>query len=561
MNKWYRPFGWLFLASFMANAGGCTSTSGWLAKNPFKKSSDEQVASKDKDKKSKDKKTAGKSKTGSGKSDLDDSSPEALIAKKNSKSKTIDAEHEKFASTDKKKKAATTVADKKSADKKSTDKKGISEAVAKNDVKAASTAPKTKSKDVSPKSEDDLYSYVEKKDRETAEAVSKQKLAAGKTTVAVAADVDPFEEDLAPADKSVVQVKKEVAKSEVDEDMADWAVSSTTSKANAKKAAKPDEKAPKKDDIAENFEKELESPFIAAKSKETPKSQRDHADEEVAIKPAAAAADNDWDEEPAEHSVKSASKAVIAGNAPAKGAASLCPGAEGELRELLSGIEPSDPESLKQGIYRIGQLGPRGSAAGPFLNKMLKHEDPFVRAQAALATIRLNISTPETNVVVTTSLKSRDASLRSFCRGVLEEMSPENKSEVLSSLAQSLNDRDGQSRIRAAEVLIRDEDWCNQAHLALIKCLQDKDENIRWLTAYSLAELAPETPEAVQALIKAAHDPVPRVQVGAVYALGEIGPEAKRATAELKKVAEESSDDELKAAIKYAIEQIEAKSK
>ena len=86
--------------------------------------------------------------------------------------------------------------------------------------------------------------------------------------------------------------------------------------------------------------------------------------------------------------------------------------------------------------------------------------------------------------------------------------------------------------------------------------LKDKSENVRWLAAYSLAELAPESAEAVQALMKATQDPSSKVRVGAVYALGEIGPFANRATDDLRAQLKSTSDDELKAAINSTLPKI-----
>ena len=529
------------MAAMVGNATGCAQTSSWFAKKSSKKAEEEKLAATDK--KSKDKKSADKStkaKSSKGKNELDESSPEALIAKKN-KPKSIDAEHDKYAAVaaQKKKKPAS------SADAKKSDAGTLAKAETKAVTNDVTASVKAKPKTVDADKDDDLFSYVEQKER----AAAKQKEVAGKKTIV--SDTDQFEDSAEPIGKSVVQVKKEVAKSEVDEDLADWAVSS-------KKVEPKPTKSEKSVDIAESFEKELETPFADVAKKESSKPDFNGTDDVVAAK--AVESKDAWDEESKEDSPAETKKVASVGHSQGRGVSNLCPNAEGELLELLCGIEPNDSESLKQGIYRIGQMGEQGSAAAPFLTKMLKHEDAFVRAHAALATVRLNVGTAETIVVITASLKSRDASLRSFGLAVLEEMGSK-KTEVLSLLAQSLNDRDGQVRIRAAEVLIREEDWWNQAQQALINCLKDKDENIRWLTCYSLAELAPETPEAVQALMKAAHDPVPKVQVGAVYALGEIGPEAKRAKAELLKLSDSTPNAELKASIKYALEQIEAKSK
>jgi HEAT repeat protein len=236
--------------------------------------------------------------------------------------------------------------------------------------------------------------------------------------------------------------------------------------------------------------------------------------------------------------------------------ASLCPDAQGELRDLLLGLKESDSEGLKRGIHRIGRMGTEAGAAAPALTHLLQHKDGFVRTHAALALARIQASPPEAVQAVVDGLKSTDPGLRSFAAAVLAEMGPQ-ASEALSTLAESLNDRDGYVRLHAAEVLIRYDRWSYQALEALLGGLTDKDENIRWLATYSLAELAPESQETVDALLKSAKDPVMKVRIGAVYALGEIGPFAKSASGELRKLADSTTNQELHSAILYALQQIE----
>ena len=235
---------------------------------------------------------------------------------------------------------------------------------------------------------------------------------------------------------------------------------------------------------------------------------------------------------------------------------SLCPDAQGELRELVRGLKDGDTEGLKRGIHRIGRMGPDAQTAAPALVHLLKHKDGFVRTHSALALARMQASPPDAVQTVVDGLKSTDPGLRSFAAAVLAEMGPQ-AADALSTLAESLNDRDGYVRLHAAEVLIRYDRWSYQALETLLGGLADKDENIRWLATYSLAELAPESQETVDALLKATRDPVVKVKVGAVYALGEIGPFAKSAGGELRKLADSTTNQELQSAILYALQQIE----
>ena len=243
---------------------------------------------------------------------------------------------------------------------------------------------------------------------------------------------------------------------------------------------------------------------------------------------------------------------------PASGdLASLCPGAQGELRVLIGRLNESDIEGLKRGIHRIGRMGPEARPAAPALIHLLNHKDGFVRTHAALALTKMQASPPEAVQTVVDSLKAKDPGLRSFAAAVLAEMGPQ-AADALATLSESLNDRDGYVRLHAAEVLIRHERWAYDALETLLRGLKDKDENIRWLATYSLAELAPESQETVDALVKATRDPVPKVKLGAIYALGEIGPFAKSALGELQKLSDSTADQELVSAVLYARQQIAA---
>lgn len=517
MNKWYQPFGLLLVASMVANLGGCAQTSGWLSKKSSKKTGEEKIAQSDRKSNSKSKKAKSAKELADAKSQLKEGA-----SGKAAKSKAADADHEKYAATERTKKAKSGVEPAVA----STD---VSKKVApKNDPVIATNAKTAGTSSAKPKTDEDLDDFLAQVETPT---VAPKQTATKKTRTG---NPEQSSDAIAQSKRDVVQVKKEVDKDE--SQTADWDSIMPASETKPAKSAKAANETRSDSVLSDSAADDWDA---TANEKNQPKSRQttDSSGDESTEKPV------------------TTSRKSTARSESGRGLQDLCPQARGELRELLASINPDDPESVKQGLHRIGQMRKDGAAAAPLLRKMLKHDDPFIRVDSALVMVRLNLTSPESVAVVTESLKSRNASLRSFGSAVLGEMGPQS-AEVLASLAGSLNDRDGQVRLRAAEVLIRHDEYAHSALQSLLACLKDKDENVRWLAAYSFAELAPESPEAVQALLMAARDPVMKVRVGAVYAIGEIGPYARRATDELRRLLETAKDDDFKSAINHTISQI-----
>ena len=520
MNKWYRPFGLVLLAAMAGNLSGCAQTSGWLAKKPPKKGTEEKLAdSKDSKKKARDKDSKGKNSKEL--ADLkSDESKSALGGSKDAKTKG------KLAKADDSRVVAASKTEAPKKVKPRVDPLAEQDAT---DTLASTTPIKAKPKAAARRSDDDLDTFLS--------SIENPPGKVGKDKGAVKEPAsDEFDKPpVSDARKNVVQVKKEVETSAggFDGDIADWAEEKSSPAESPVKTAQSST-------VASSFDNEpISTTGTNGDSVESPTSDETFASTQESQEPTV-----------------ETSRKHIARKGTGRGMQDLCPNAEGDLADLLKELDPTDAESLKRGLHQIGQMGDKGVAAAPLLQKMLRHDEQVVRAHAALAMARLKMTNSESIKVITESLKSRDASLRSFASAVLGEMGPQSN-KVLTSLAESLNDKDGQVRLRSAEVLIRHDGFAYPALQSLLSSLADKDESVRWLTTYSLAELAPESPEAVQALVKASHDPVLKVQVGAVYALGEIGPYAKRATGDLRKLFKSTDDEELKSAIVYTLEQIE----
>lgn len=504
MNKWYRPLGFLLLASVAGEVCGCAQSGSWLARRESKKGAEEALAE------------AGKGKKGSkgakGPAELKSDEPRTLLGKAKRKSKSAAAESKLAA------------ADQVNSSKSSKSSPETAVAKASKDSLASKAAATAKSVAASAKTEE-MDAFLSDLDKPTPVAKSES----GKQA---SDEFDPFDDVIEMGQKSVMQVKKELGKKveSLENDVADWASDEGESSLSAVTSAKAST-------VVDVLEKELDLPLA-----QPPALQAESED----------AGEDGLSQLPSLGDLKKAAIQTIA----TRGLAKLCPDASGPLAEALNEVDPSDPQSLKVCLSKIGKLGADGIAAAPALQSLLKHDDGIVRTTAAQTMAKLNISSPESIKVVTDSVVSRDANLRSFASGVLDEMGGES-TQVLKSLSENLKSTDGQTRLRVAEVLIRHEEYAYPALQTILTSLGDRDSNVRWLATYSLAELAPESPAAVQALVKATHDPVSKVQVGAVYALGEMGPYAKNAGPDLHKLLETSTDAELKEAIVSSLEQIE----
>ncbi len=236
----------------------------------------------------------------------------------------------------------------------------------------------------------------------------------------------------------------------------------------------------------------------------------------------------------------------------------LCPDAQGEVRELVRGLDDENLDLTRRSIHRLGRLGADAAAAMPALRQLLVHEDGAVRIHAALAICRIDGFSPAVLGALTKELQSEDPGQRSFAAAVIAELGPQSV-EALPALAKALKDGDPYVRLHVSEVLIRHEEWSENALLTLLSCLDEKDENVRWLATYSLAELAPQSEEAVDALAEMLDDESAKVRIGAVYALGEIGKLAKPIALDLRRL-DHDPNPELRSAVAYALEQIEAPS-
>ncbi|MEX0727084.1 MAG: HEAT repeat domain-containing protein [Planctomycetaceae bacterium] len=234
----------------------------------------------------------------------------------------------------------------------------------------------------------------------------------------------------------------------------------------------------------------------------------------------------------------------------------LCPQARGEVLQLVMGLETEDTQSLKRAIHKLGQMGSAATASVPALTATLHHDDPYVQIHSALAMWRIQQSTDEIVPVLVIALGGDDAAVSTFAAAALGEIGS-HSSDVLPALNRALVGQDGYRRLHIAEALARSEQWKPHAARVLADCLRDGDDNVRWLATYSLADLSPSDPEIVQALMVTLNDDEGRVQAGAAWALERIGPASRPAIPQLKSLAQQSTDEDVQAAVKQCLSVID----
>ena len=344
MNKWYQPFGLLLLAAMMGDLSGCAQTGSWLTKKSSKKTDDEKVASSDKKPNAKTKKASSTKELADAKSD----SKNGKTAKTAS-SKATDADRDKIAAADRAKKAKPPVdrtiakADASKSDSDSTKLDVMKNDATKHDGVVPANAKSSKPAPAKPKADEDLDSFLAQSDTPTN---TPKRTAAKKSAFG---DPEQSSDVSAQSKRNVVPVKKEVARDE--DDSVDWASVKPTSESKPAKTAKladsSDEKeaadhvyrpgATKTAKIADSSNEEWDSSAFANDKSKTGDTKEASFEQQS--------------EEPASIARKTEAKKDAG-----RGMQDLCPQARGELRELLASLHPDDPESLKQGLHRIGQM-------------------------------------------------------------------------------------------------------------------------------------------------------------------------------------------------------------
>jgi HEAT repeat protein len=132
-----------------------------------------------------------------------------------------------------------------------------------------------------------------------------------------------------------------------------------------------------------------------------------------------------------------------------------------------------------------------------------------------------------------------------------------SKTENVSTLIQDLNEKDIETRVKAACLLALRGAEASEATPALIKALDDQNEDVRRFAAIALGMIDPEVPEAVPALMKTFLDKDRKVRESAAIALGKFGPKASASVPTLMKSLNDE-DQGIRQAVARALAKIGA---
>ena len=570
MKKWYAPCQWVLLAAMTTQLIGCASTARTVGRWTGRDKSDEQIAAKETPS-SKSDKVASKSAKGS-KAATDDK----LVADAGKSTKKVDPKAATAKSTSK---DDALVADGRAARPKAA-VKSAEEIPAKESTTVAKVTP---AKTTKPAAAPQMSSPFDEIDRMESTALSEDPFSQFSAEDDVPAPAQGFaKRDLAKKEAPLAESpfgKTQVADAQIDEtpefesQAGSVQLSSGVLKpksANAKVAqgthlltpAAPPAARKAAVEVAQASGSRAGLPEWALESGPTrPQASEISQTAATSLQPGQATVPEPTtarsafsDFEPIQTAAASIDQPVTSKAAPAT-TLPQCPDAQGEVKELVKGLETRDLEALKRSIHRLGRMQEHAASSAPALEALLKHNDGFVRVHAALALVRMNVVSSGVSQTLIESLRSPDPGIRSFAAAVLAEMGPGSE-DALPALSAGLSDSDGYVRLHVAEVLIRNEQWSQQALRVINGSLDNSDENVRWLATYSLAELAPQSEDSVKALRKALKDPAGKVQVGAAYALGEIGALAASAVPDLER-CRQAPNEELKSAADYALSQIQ----
>ena len=209
---------------------------------------------------------------------------------------------------------------------------------------------------------------------------------------------------------------------------------------------------------------------------------------------------------------------------------------------LIDALRDDDFGMRRTAVRAIRHLGPGGIKALPDLLEAMHDEDDFTNMAAAFAVQKLGPAAREAvPMLIDMLLNGEDDKLRANAILALREMGSEPG--VIPALIKAMDDEDEDVRysvIRAFKTIGTDD---KDVVAAIFVKLNDESNRVREVAASVLAESGKHFEPALKVLIELLDD-VDVSASSAAYTLGNIGPKAKRALPKLREIIDEHPDND-----------------
>ena len=199
-----------------------------------------------------------------------------------------------------------------------------------------------------------------------------------------------------------------------------------------------------------------------------------------------------------------------------------------DVSTLITSLGSANDDEVESAIEKISNLGPKGAPAVPALVRLLRNQNPHIRAHAAIALGRMRKAAIPAVLVLAKMVTDPDASVRHAALDALAEIEP-GKKMVVPLLLKALRDKDSTVVKRAVHALAeRGKDIVP----AMIEAL--KDDRTEFYALLVLHEIGPDAKDAVPAICNVLHEAnEPYQRQEAAMTLGMIGPGAASAVPDL----------------------------
>jgi len=203
------------------------------------------------------------------------------------------------------------------------------------------------------------------------------------------------------------------------------------------------------------------------------------------------------------------------------------PRAKSALAPLKTLYQKESVDSVRTAVLQaVTSIDPDNDETFMLLLNALKDKNATVRGVAAGWLGKCKIVPAKAVMPLTGMLKDQDDVVRRNAVWALGTFGSGAR-DAIPAVTRALNDADSEMRIEAACTLAKISADQTQAMVdRLVVGLQDKDADLRSLSAKSLRELGHRAKTAAPALIAALKDPVMRVRLDAVSALESVDPDA-----------------------------------